>query len=374
MRIIEFKMLICSIVLAFLCLMNNAVFARSVEKNEINSAFDEWLEELEDLKKEDLNIDSTAYSTDFMTSFIEGVFSETPWNQQLAPDVQRILLRFFLARLNSEPRNGFRDYDVMSWLGDYATKVNGFPVFGALNKWEKKTIKVSVGWPIHPPKQKMPPGYDGLYLEAEITGIKKSYDIIVDQIKKIAPEIHAATGISLEMNSLSGEEDFTKGFGRLRFVDGGTITEGKYSKSLSAKSIKDISYLLHGDIHTFEPLFYGGVSYTNGVDDQIEGYFLPNDKNLIQLAVCKIHPGLKEDVLRAYITECVARSLGVPDVIFSVSDSIFGLWAKEGRYPQNISPFDKKILSALYCDEAAPSMQRYEVSKILISSKKCQER
>lgn len=328
-------------------------------------AFDQWIAETKQLK--DLPIGENTDIYDIAYAFFEAAFSETPWEKNFSEPTQKGLFRYFASRLaDGRTNQTHQDYNYAVWLSGYAQKNKEFPVFGALNKWQHKIITISIGNPVNPPDTKTP--VPDIYKPK----IKKVYPIISDQIAIISADILEATGIELKVNSENGDEDFSSNFGRIRIQEADVFKGGNYQKENAFNEIKDMNYILQGGIDRIEPLFFGGVSFTSEAMEQLEGYFLPDENNVIQMAVCKISSDMEEAMLRAYITECVARSLGVPDIFKDDKTTIFGEWATKNLYPAALTDFDKKILKILYCKEMKPAFSRYQALQILMASeRKC---
>lgn len=362
------KLLIkCFFVLLVISLVVACVSSRSFANDQTSKTVEEWIDETQEIAREDL--DSRANTLEFVASFVDIVFSEVPWNYHLSKVSYKKLFRVFISRLDKEPSQAATNDSVYAWLASYAWKKEKFPNFGTLNKWKQGTITISVGWPDNPPNQNLSQADNKL---VNSDPIKKIYPIVLDQVNKISNDIHEATGLSLKLNSLDGREDFTPGFGRIRIVEGGNLVDGKYSKK-DPLEISDTHFLFSGTIPALEPNFWGGVSFTPDNLNQLEGYFLPDERNYIQASMCKISPNLAGAQLRAYITECIVRSLGVPDIFpDGKADSIVSDWARHDRYPDKLSAFDKKLLKALYCESLRNGMSRYDAASVLMNSQgKC---
>lgn len=115
------------------------------------------------------------------------------------------------------------------------------------------------------------------------------------------------------------------------------------------------------------------TAFTPGLNSQVRGYFISNDSNEIQWAICYIWTGHENAMLEKLTQECLARSLGIPN--FFISDpmkpmSVLGLWnfpneedahsiKNKSNYISDYSAIDKAFISALYNPQIRPGM-RYD--------------
>lgn len=117
------------------------------------------------------------------------------------------------------------------------------------------------------------------------------------------------------------------------------------------------------------------------VKRHVEGYFLANGKNEIQMSVCYIWEGHKPEILRGLIRECLLRSLGFPDPAYPLSGilseelSMLGSWngstdplPKFSEYlhkPFSLTDADRFFLSLLYNPKIKAGMDYMTVRKLL---------
>lgn len=90
-----------------------------------------------------------------------------------------------------------------------------------------------------------------------------------------------------------------------------------------------------------EPFLITRIPFTPGNTRQVEGYFISNERNEIQFAVCYIWSGHEKTLLQKLVQECLVRSLGLPgsfDIKFHQPVSFFGFW----NGMQNPSVWDVK--------------------------------
>ncbi len=129
------------------------------------------------------------------------------------------------------------------------------------------------------------------------------------------------------------------------------------------------------DFQQLEPLLNTRISFNN-FPRHVEGYFLSNEKNEIQMAVCYIWEGHQPEVLRGLIRECLLRSMGLPGLANRGSDQVSLLrdWntiklkpAYSGylQKPFVLSEVDRGFLELLYSSEIQEGMDYLSLREIL---------
>lgn len=293
-------------------------------------------------------------------------------------------------------------------LAEYLLRNNGYPRLQAINRWEKE-ITIGIGWP----KQEMLVAGTADATRITMPGLdpwgreyKEAYPLFQEQIEALIPTIKHITGLPVTYISPEDENDVVKlGRGvswehvaRIRVVP----TELTATRT---------AFPMHGN--TIEKRFLAGVAFTPFEFGQVDGYILPNADNTIGFAACRINPRFDAVLVKALITECLARSLGLPNLSGLNNSAALGHWAKaldayidsqvkkqtkgkdnNGTAVMNVirrlgeastfpvtndtqgletgfSDYDKWMISVLYCSEIKTGMNIYQVERVLQQDNHC---
>jgi len=244
----------------------------------------------------------------------------------------------------------------------------------------------------------------------EIT-IGLGYTVFIDQILKVKADLEKLTGIPVR---------FMKPYEEMEnpFI-------GKPSARLLVIPIwrettyRNISQGHRGLVNTMGPYFQSGIGFTPFETFQINGYLLPKADNAIDYSVCRISPRRYNEALtRAFVTECLARALGLPELSKTNNKAALGYWNEEtGRkdkeifdnrnkiereirakggwdavveyqkkhgkyeYPHHLVktnglengflPYDRFMIALLYCDDIKSGMNMHDVIYVLKESDRC---
>lgn len=345
-----------------------------------------------------------AYFTrgQIIEDFLSVAFSESMWNQEMdRADYERQLEEFLENYPDLNDASIKKKYEgfkiTRPWAADYIYYPHGWPKRGVLSKWENE-ISIGIDWPPYGRSADIEgAGGNSPYSE----GLQSSYPVIQDQIAKLIPDIKAATGLPVRFVMPGDPEDKTERFARIRIVPVRHTELNNAFKTLRYTGYKKGPY----DPWSFrenENHLWGGVSFTPSSRTQVDGYILPNSDNSIGLSVCKIAPYVGEDFIRALITECLARALGLPDLSVQSKGGVLGAWndinAKyskvpfmdgneaavfyerkmqetgkkpEFTIPENIktfhefSAYDEYMIALLYCKEVRSGMDKAGLVRVL---------
>jgi len=310
-------------------------------------------------------LDVVSYSKqELIKSFFEAAFPKHMWFDNM-PQPHR----YFYSVLSGRGAHYKMKYAGYPWLYEYISREKGLPRFEAFSRWQQQEIKVSLGWP---PMAVEQPDWS-------------SFEALVEkQVQEVSSVIREETGIVLKFVPQSQESQ--KNFSQIRIVP----DEGLFSSNNKFKSHRGVvddpyfyeeisgmeqsSRPTYRYFRTFEASLVGAIRFTPMTRAQAEGYFLTDKDNNVTFSVCEIWPEHRPAVLRSLITECLLRSMGIPEMVSEGSPIALGHWnKKEGTsaFPIKISDYDKMMLRLLYCQEIDQSMGRYQLIEKLFSSDRC---
>ena len=250
------------------------------------------------------------------------------------------------------------------WMAPFMFHDTGVPKFAAINKWNKD-IQISLGFPndLKPASKylKEVTQYDllGASLEYDSSKPVENQETVISQIQQIAPILSDLTG--LQVTYIPHEKEAEDLFASVRII----IMPGKYELFKipahhfgmgSNYSASGPYFFFGGIVWTYMP---GSVFFTPALDNQAYGYILPDGKNNIQMSFCYIWQGHDEVKLRSLVNECLVRSLGLTNVIYTKEASFLKEWNGE-KHPKSTSKdnsptdvaqlpeLDKKLIKLLY--------------------------
>lgn len=311
-------------------------------------------------------LDGKEYKkSDLIKSFVDAAFSETLWNEDAGQDASDL----FASRVHflSEGTGNF-DATFLSeknpWISPYVIGRSSFPKSGVLNKWKTQEVRIGIDWPIYRLDRYvdsfMPKASDNLPKDKKIIPYResayvKNYDEVYRELKEIIvavlPDIEKKFGISFIFNEPFSPDETGENYAKIRIIPVGPELRQKNRFKFDRYSY----FRQRGNLSTeatplasHEYVFDGAVSFTPYVRSQVDGYLLLNPDNSIGMSICKVLPDVGRDMLRALITECVFRSLGLPEPIKS-SRSHLGLWNNEYDFDSKLIALDGE--QALFGDK-----------------------
>ncbi len=338
----------------------------------------------------------------FMRDFMGVAFSNTFWNQDRKndyPDLFAAMIRTYQSRKILEQDTFYKGLlRNITWLNPYVQDVSTFSRFGAVNKWTRG-IAIGIDWPRY--EQNIPHPKDGreLYQSVLSDRLTGSYPEIQNQVEAMLPELSALTGLSVRFVAPNDPVEITEGFARVRIIPVKTKAVGNFFKSYR-DSFSAAERPMPDD---FEYALIGAVPFTSGSRAQVDGYFIPDSSNAISLAICKINPAVGSNLLKALVSECLVRALGLPELSEN-EEALLGAWNKAFERPDGLPPqqesvdfynifdqpymkaagkpfplerlkkgsvatglseYDRKMLRMLYCPQILPGMDKYQVFTLL---------
>lgn len=381
--------------------------------------------------KEVIRVGNQTYSkSQIIRDFLTVSFSNTLWNEEFSSE-DAIKRKFDSVSQLVENYGLYSNRDTKSktyltlrerfkkeapWLWPYIAHENGFPKHNAINKWQKE-ITIGIDWPAFNSLEGKEPS--GLPRVGVPRGPIDSYSVIQRQIEKLIPDLSKLTGLPVKFIEPGDPRERTEEFARIRIIPrGGSmwVVEGK--PRVPFKTFKNITHSTFYDMWFFtqnENDLFGGVVFTPGSRAQVDGYLLPNPDNSIGLAICKVPASVVgEKLMKALVTECLARSLGLPSLLDNRFDLSLGQWnlsheklsktvsldgyvetifpkkpdapvkseqakelvrkfTDETHLYTELQPYDRALIALLYCPRLKPGMDKYQAIDALLGTNECLE-
>lgn len=357
------------------------------------------------------NLDGTRYTRDqIIIDFTHAAYPRYIWKQNnlFISSNNGWFLNSFKTHPSEQKRLILEKYP--SRFSSYVFRPQGRPKFSSLNRWNRD-----------------------MKLGLDLSGLDSSeqkdkiFNTIGPHIQDISNKLSSSIGRSINFvgsakGCLSGIDiciSFTDSFSNNnRFKSFGT--KHGIENTLSGASLKsaDISY------HKIEAFLSDAVEFTPASRGQVRGYFIPDHQNNIDFSACQIWPYMDDDLMKSLVTECMVRSLGLPDLSVHSSYSILSNWnirhdnspysghvdsesedalvkrliekpSKETleeiqseiesnrsktifvhkdpdiKVPTSISDYDVMMLRLLYCEDISPGVDVYQTISILYNSDRC---
>ncbi|ACK50905.1 hypothetical protein Msil_1962 [Methylocella silvestris BL2] len=153
--------------------------------------------------------------------------------------------------------------------------------------------------------------------------------------------------------------------------------------------------------------YVAAIPFTPTSPTQVDGFLLSNADNSLGLAVCRIVAGLPRKVQKALINECLVRAMGLTELLPDKPQSTLGPWnrpydatemtpladgdksfwslgtqAEKEKYfrelpivqaarAPDVTDYDKRLLSILYCPDIKPGMDKYQAIIALLRNNTC---
>ncbi|MBI2234066.1 MAG: hypothetical protein HYU57_03550, partial [Micavibrio aeruginosavorus] len=263
------------------------------------------------------------FSGDVIEDFLEIAFSEKLWNEDAAnirPDgFGRMIDWYSVYNWDIKDPSVKKHYQEikqkMPWIADYFYYPSGLPKHNAINKWEDE-ISIAFGLP-------------GQRQGSENPG---NYDLASRKIKELLPEISRASGLKAVF--LNDADASLNDSAKIRIVFADVWPKRNWNKSSGYKY----------EIYDYEEGLFGGVLFQTKDAKKMDAYMLPDQNNELGMAICKIKNGLSPDEIESLITECIIRSLGLPDRAKGGAVSVLS-----GDQARQITPYDRFMIKLLYC-------------------------
>jgi hypothetical protein len=374
---------------------------------------------------------------DLIRDFIKIAFSETLRDEETGEDAKYLFRRFLQHRFVFDKKlkenenikeilpdiPDVADYQrqkdefenmMYPWAQEYLRRPNGFPKVDVINKWKDKEIAIGIDWPIYtlngwPGTIDMREGQPVSTFSAFRDRHQDVYQEIRGSIEPLLPKLERASGIKFRLQMNSDPRERTKEYARIRIIPINTI--GLYNYFKFHRWYYFYSNVIGGNFHLETDMnnWLGGVTFTPFTRSQVDGYLLPHEDNSLGMSFCKVLPIVGKEMLKALITECVVRSLGLPNLSQENETAILGNWNKaydgdsklmplDGRAaviggggnpgyvkptkeefakvkkdikPAQFSEYDALMLKLLYCPAIKPGMDKYAAITELAQDNTC---
>lgn len=224
--------------------------------------------------------------------FAQIAFSSTLW-------LETVEDQSFLVRSRIHKGHGTTNSTDQTWLSPFINKSQAPARTGVINKWMAQEITVGVGWPsdIDQFFQHTPPD-------------KPSREFI-NTVQAVTVGIAKESGLNLKFVHPDDPQENTESFARIRIVP--IKSTGLHNKYKSY--VVDASHTRHPRIQSYQTMIDNAVEFTPYSRSQVDGFFIPNENNQIEFAGCRIVSGLSPEMRSALVTECLLRSLGLPNTV-----------------------------------------------------------
>lgn len=294
---------------------------------------------------------------------------------------------------------------IPEWIWEYAQREKGTPKFDAISRWAQLDISIAVGLP--PPNP---------LTDEERALYTKAYSVFT----KMRQNIEAATGRKLHLFSPEQEQQGAQA--KIRLVV--PSTEFPAYNRFKRFGVQKATNLMPSPIEHDRPgyslgyverFMWDAVRFTPRARAQVDGYFVTDKDNNIELAVCYLWPQHEERLLQTLVAECLLRAMGLPEMTVKDKKSLLGHWNAAhdphskrllldgvlvNRYsddpdhieteetlnptrenlpfgergaknlpPLSMSVHDKTMLRILYCPHLKSGMGRYETIETLMRYK-----
>lgn len=275
----------------------------------------------------------------------------------------------------------------------------GLPRYGAISKWVSP-VRISFGLPndlkpynLPVYKGKLLSEYDDwLYIRDEAaalpnfysalfkdpydplsSGVLESRTIAESEVRKILPELTRLTGLDVAYIENEGKaKDDPISNVRIVLINK-EMWQGDnlFKTGPNTRTSSGPGRTFKGG---FEYRFPGASFFSPNGKNRVDGYFVSNERNEIDFAVCYIREGHDSLLLRMLIRECLIRSMGLPDSQYHFEDSLLSPWndfvpvAGSGVDVDlpTLSGVDQAILGMLYSANVRPSMTYRDIYKIFL--------
>lgn len=246
----------------------------------------------------------------------------------------------------------------------------GWPLPCRLHRWEGKEISIGIDWPPQPRTREYPGERPPVSVFSQ--SLFQSWYLIEQQVRALIPTIQKMTGKKVTFVPPGDPREYTHEFARIRIVPVRTVGFKTTRRDAHAPPAGDWNILDN------EYQFWGGVPFSEDMDYQPDGYLLPFHNGSLGMAVCKIYPGYPEGVVKAMISECLMRSLGLPGVSgMKETTSVLTDW--NANFRQNLDPdlsayhkylkYDRLLMKLLYCPALKSGMTADEATEALSKNK-----
>lgn len=224
--------------------------------------------------------------------FLQVAFSPNLWMETVEDQIF-VLRTYAVFDLN------FAALREAAWFSALVKDTHNPAPLGVINKWTQTEIPVFIGWPS--------PAM-GLFAHSPEVEASSAF---IERVRAVTVNVAKASGIRLLFVAPSKEGGNRADYRGIHIVP--VSKTGLHNKYKSY--IVDASYMRHPRVLVPQTLLTNAVEFSPYSRSQVDGFFVPNDKNEIQFAACRILSTLNPDMQVALISECILRSLGLPSSV-----------------------------------------------------------
>ena len=390
-----------AVLCAFLAVCGYSVVSYSTSKQQL---VEQVSSDKTALADKEVIVENVNYSKFYLIrDFLNVAFSNTLWQENTGEYFARYF-EYYTRKLAEKPTDRDRKmlgsgFPFPDWVhAQYAASSGNYPKFGVINKWNKTKIDVALSWPRS--------GSDSVESESPLL------PVIAAQVQRLAPQIKQATQIDINFLQPDDPKENSHDYARIRIVF--AWMDDNFFKTLPGHNGFRL-ILHHGKDRTIETdLYWGAVTFTPYSRSSVDGYFLPDASNNIDLAVCRLSPYLPEDIIIALTSECLLRALGLSDMSKLNQESLLGNWnskydpvSKIAAYDPDVSKkiddydrsesyvsltadkftrmhenyqkyekfsdYEMKMLKMMYCPSVIAGMDKYQAIKAFADDAGCSE-
>lgn len=365
------------------------------------------------LTPEKFMLDGKEYTKEqLIEDFINIAFSEKDWptikKGNSAPSFRLTFEKF------AHPEK------ISPTFSEYLYRHKGMPNREGLYKWNRKHVGVGFNWPVYPSDSACGNhcSFGWPYRKGDPDLYDNANRDINKHINAVIPELEKVTGLDMRLQMEKDDVEKTEDYARIRIIYTlQNLQKNFFKMQRFEKGVRGPEYSPFRELPINESDLLGAVSYTTDVRSQVDGYLLPEAANSLGMAVCEIMPFVGIDMMKALLTECLLRALGLPDIAKNNNRASLANWNTEydayskleeldgrkkaikddtrfpcndclenepipygGKFPKvdkdlkpfmALSDYDKMMAKILYCTELKIGMGKEQVRDVLTRDNMC---
>lgn len=304
-----------------------------------------------------------------------------------------------------------------------------------VHKWHRSKVDIGFDWPKYThagngvlksyrdsgtKKIKFYCSFHSDYCEYVYELSEGKHTNVVDHVKSVSQQLENITGLELNVVMPDDDQEQTEDYPRIRIQPVSSNVQKNFFKMYRFGYDEPVRETYGYFYYADHLLADRGVTFTTDIRSQVDGYLFYNNDNALGLSVCKIMPVVGGEMMKALITECLVRALGLPDVSKKNDTAMIGHWNSrynevsklddlDGReealymedvalgdktirrvnhfylpqpkdFPvlydelsehQKLSDYDRYMIKLHYCDAVQSGMNRQETVEALIEEREC---
>lgn len=289
---------------------------------------------------------------EIIADFLNIAVSDQMWNQELdrlPSGFSRAIDRYISEKVVAAHKVGG------PWFAPYLDRQDGWPTRGSLNKWQRNSVTVGIGWPRY---SLSPTAKDGhIYAQSEEI---KFYPKVQKKIEGLIPILENHSGINISFIPPTDRKENSEDYAVIRIIPFKSVKSGRRSP-FAHEGLTWYPHFAENDL-------WGGVLFESS-DDEMDGYLLPKGNNELGFVVCKINIPIDDEPLESAITECLIRAMGLPGLSSSRNTSLGGVHSIK-KDSGHITPYDAYMVKLLNCPSLKSGMDKNQIFQVL-TKKNC---